>query len=291
MLPTDGGQPTEAQTGSQRGLSMRGACSASRTGPPFPLSALAPAAAPGLSIPDRVSMIRRQAARSTVRGTVDTNRGSGGAGIAAEKRNRVNGEIRAERLRLIGEDGSQLGIVSVDEALVEAEQRGFDVVEMSPNADPPVCRLMDYGKFQFQQSKKRQAARRRQQQTQIKEVKFRPGTDDGDYQVKLRNLRRFLHHGHKIKVTLWFRGREMAHQELGQKLLQRIEGDLEEEAKVEQFPKLEGRRLTMVMTSRKPAPARPAHQPSPAAGKEPPAGPAASIRAAEDGVRDEAAAG
>ena len=225
-----------------------------------------------------------------MRGTADTDRESGGAGIAAEKRNRVNGEIRAERLRLIGEDGAQLGILSVDEALAEAEQRGFDVVEMSPNADPPVCRLMDYGKFQFQQSKKRQAARRRQQQTQIKEVKFRPGTDDGDYQVKLRNLRRFLDHGHKIKVTLWFRGREMAHQELGLKLLQRIEGDLEEEAKVEQFPKLEGRRLAMVMTPRKPAPARQARRPTEAAEKGPPAGPAAPIREADDGVRGEAAA-
>ena len=158
---------------------------------------------------------------------------------------------------MIGEDGTQLGIVSVDEALAEAEQRGFDVVEMSPNADPPVCRLMDYGKFQFQQSKKRQAARRRQQQTQIKEIKFRPGTDDGDYQVKLRNLRRFLDHGHKIKVTLWFRGREMAHQELGLKLLQRIEGDLDEVAKVEQFPKLEGRRLSMVMAPRRTSAPRP----------------------------------
>ena len=157
---------------------------------------------------------------------------------------------------MIGEDGAQLGIVSVEEALAEAEERGFDVVEMSPNADPPVCRLMDYGKFQFQQSKKRQAARRKQQQTQIKEVKFRPGTDDGDYQVKLRNLRRFLDHGHKIKVTLWFRGREMAHQDLGHKLLRRIEGDLEDDAKVEQYPKLEGRRLAMVMTPRRPAAAR-----------------------------------
>ena len=244
-----------------------------------------------MSIPDRVSMIRRQAARSTVRGTVGTNRGSGGAGIAAEKRNRVNGEIRAERLRLIGEDGAQLGIVSVDEALAEAEQRGFDVVEMSPNADPPVCRLMDYGKFQFQQSKKRQAARRKQQQTQIKEVKFRPGTDDGDYQVKLRNLRRFLDHGHKIKVTLWFRGREMAHQDLGLKLLQRIEGDLEEEAKVEQFPKLEGRRLAMVMTPRKPAAARQSRRPASTAEKAHPVDPAASVRSSGEGVRDEAAAG
>ena len=197
-------------------------------------------------------MIRRSAARSVVRGAAETYRDCGGAGIAAEKRNRVNGEIRAERLRLIGDDGTQLGIVSVEEAMAEAEERGFDVVEMSPNADPPVCRLMDYGKFQFQQSKKRQAARRKQQQTQIKEVKFRPGTDDGDYQVKLRNLRRFLDHGHKIKVTLWFRGREMAHQGLGLKLLQRIEADLEDDAKVEQFPKLEGRRLAMVMTPRRP---------------------------------------
>ena len=228
-----------------------------------------------------------------MRGAADTNRESGGAGIAAEKRNRVNGEIRAEKLRLIGEDGAQLGILSVDEALAEAEQRGFDVVEMSPNADPPVCRLMDYGKFQFQQSKKRQAARRRQQQTQIKEVKFRPGTDDGDYRVKLRNLRRFLDHGHKIKVTLWFRGREMAHQDLGLKLLQRIEGDLEEEAKVEQFPKLEGRRLAMVMTPRKPAPTRQTRRPSTTVEmeKEPPAAPAAPVRAVDEGVRDEAAAG
>ena len=225
-----------------------------------------------------------------MRGTVDTDRDSGGASIAAEKRNRVNGEIRAERLRLIGEDGTQLGIVSVDEALAEAEQRGFDVVEMSPNADPPVCRLMDYGKFQFQQSKKKQAARRRQQQTQIKEVKFRPGTDDGDYRVKLRNLRRFLDHGHKIKVTLWFRGREMAHQELGLKLLRRIEGDLEPEAKLEQFPKLEGRRLTMVMTPRKPASARQGRRQSSTPEKEVPTAPAALVQAAEDGVRDEAAA-
>ena len=234
-----------------------------------------------------------------MRGAVKANRDSGGAGIAAEKRNRVNGEIRAERLRLIGEDGTQLGIVSVDEALAEAEQRGFDVVEMSPNADPPVCRLMDYGKFQFQQSKKRQAARRRQQQTQIKEVKFRPGTDDGDYRVKLRNLRRFLDHGHKIKVTLWFRGREMAHQDLGLKLLQRIEGDLEEEAKVEQFPKLEGRRLAMVMTPRKPPPARQSRRHAAEADREPPPaapasgsvpGSAAPVPGPDEGVRDEAAA-
>lgn len=127
----------------------------------------------------------------------------------------------------------------------------MDLVEMSPNAEPPVCRVMDHGKFQFQANKKRQAAKKKQQQTQLKEVKFRPGTEEADYQVKLRNLRRFLTNGDKTKVTLWFRGREMAHQELGMKLLKRVEADLDEMAKVEQFPKLEGRRLSMVMSPRK----------------------------------------
>lgn len=132
-----------------------------------------------------------------------------------------------------------------------ADERGYDLVEISPTADPPVCRLMDYGKFLFQQNKKRQAAKKRQQQIQIKEVKFRPGTEEGDYQTKLRNLKRFLRHGDKTKVTLWFRGREMRHQELGMKLLERVEADLEELAKVEQMPKLEGRRMSMVLSPRK----------------------------------------
>lgn len=132
-----------------------------------------------------------------------------------------------------------------------AEEAELDLVEISPNADPPVCRLMDYGKFLFQQSKKRQAARKKQQQIQLKEVKFRPGTGEGDYQTKLRSLRRFLEHGDKTKVTLWFRGREMAHQELGLKLLKRVETDLEELAKIEQVPKLEGRRMSMVLSPRR----------------------------------------
>ncbi len=132
-----------------------------------------------------------------------------------------------------------------------AEERGFDLVEISPAAEPPVCRLMDYGKFLFQQNKKRQAAKKKQQNIQVKEVKFRPGTEEGDYQTKLRNLKRFLRHGDKTKVTLWFRGREMRHQELGIKLLERVEADLEELAKVEQFPKLEGRRMSMVLSPRK----------------------------------------
>ena len=154
-------------------------------------------------------------------------------------------------MRVIGLDGKQLGILSREEALTAAEQAELDLVELSPHAEPPVCRIMDYGKFMFQQSKRRQAARKKQQQIQLKEIKFRPGTEEGDYQTKLRNLRRFLTHGDKAKVTLWFRGREMAHQELGLKLLQRVESDLEELAKVEQMPKLEGRRLSMVLTPRK----------------------------------------
>ena len=125
------------------------------------------------------------------------------------------------------------------------------LLEISPNAEPPVCRLMDYGKFQFQENKRRAAAKKKQQQVQVKEVKFRPGTEEGDYQTKLRNLKRFLDHGDKTKVTMWFRGREMRHQELGMKLLKRVEADLSELAKVEQFPRLEGRRMSMVLTPRK----------------------------------------
>jgi translation initiation factor IF-3 len=172
-------------------------------------------------------------------------------GIAAPRKNRVNHDIKSESVRLIDAEGGQMGIVSIDEALNAAQETGFDLVEISPNAEPPVCRLMDYGKFLFQQNKKRQASKKRQQVIHLKEVKFRPGTEEADYQTKLRNLKRFLNHGDKTKVTLWFRGREMRHQELGMKLLQRVEADLEELAKVEQFPKMEGRRLSMVLTPRK----------------------------------------
>ena len=171
--------------------------------------------------------------------------------IAADKKNRVNQDITADEVRLIAEDGAQLGVMPTPEALAKGQEVGLDLCEISPNAEPPVCRLMDYGKYIFQLNKKRQAARKRQQQVQVKEVKFRPGTEEGDYQTKLRNLKRFLNHGDKTKVTLWFRGREMRHQELGVKLLKRVEGDLEELAKVEQFPKLEGRRMSMVLSPRK----------------------------------------
>ena len=169
----------------------------------------------------------------------------------AEKKNRVNDEITAPDIRLIDEEGEQLGVVALEQAKERATETGFDLVEISPNAEPPVCRLMDYGKFLFQQNKKRAAARKKQQNITVKEVKFRPGTEEGDYQTKLRNLRRFLTHGDKTKVTMWFRGREMRHQELGLKMLQRVEADLDELAKVEQLPKLEGRRMSMVLTPRK----------------------------------------
>lgn len=141
--------------------------------------------------------------------------------------------------------------MSRDRAMQLAFDEALDLVEISPTADPPVCRIMDFGKFLFEQNKKSHAAKRKQKIIQVKEVKFRPGTDEGDYQVKMRNLVRFLTAGDKAKVTLRFRGREMAHQDLGAKLLRRVQQDLEELATVEQFPKLEGRQLVMVMTPKK----------------------------------------
>ncbi len=141
--------------------------------------------------------------------------------------------------------------MSIEQALAVAEEAALDLVEISPEAEPPVCRVMDYGKFKFEQSKKAQASRRKQKQIQIKEVKFRPGTDQGDYQVKLRNLIRFLEEGDRAKVTLRFRGREMAHQELGLKLLQRVEADLAEVGSVEQHPRMEGRQMVMMIAPKK----------------------------------------
>ena len=171
--------------------------------------------------------------------------------IVQSKRVRRNQEIGAPRVRVIGANGEQVGIMSIQEALAAAENAGLDLVEVAPTADPPVCRIMDYGKFLFEQNKKAQSARRKQKQTQIKEVKFRPGTEEGDYQVKLRNLVRFLTHGDKAKVTLRFRGRELAHQELGVQLLKRVQKDLEGYGTVEQFPQLEGRQMVMVIAPRK----------------------------------------
>ena len=144
-----------------------------------------------------------------------------------------------------------MGVVPLAEAQEAADKASLDLVEISPQAEPPVCKVMDYGKFKFEEQKKRQAARKKQKQTQVKEIKFRPGTDIGDYNVKLRNLTKFLTEGDKVKVTLRFRGREMAHQELGRDLLKRVEADLEALGTVEQYPKMEGRQMVMVIAPKK----------------------------------------
>ena len=165
----------------------------------------------------------------------------------------MNGEIRGVReVRLTGLDGESVGVVSIEEAVNLANEAGVDLVEISPNAEPPVCRVMDYGKYLFEKSKAAKEQKKKQKQIQIKEVKFRPGTDEGDYQVKLRNLSRFLEEGNKGKVTLRFRGREMAHQSLGIELLNRIKDDLVDLAVVESFPnRVEGRQMTMMLAPKK----------------------------------------
>jgi translation initiation factor IF-3 len=163
----------------------------------------------------------------------------------------VNGEITALEVRLVGEEGEQLGIVPLREALAAANDAGLDLVEIAPMAKPPVCKLMDFGKFKYQEQKKAHEARLKQKQVQVKEVKLRPGTDENDYQIKLRNLKRFLDDGDKCKVTLRFRGREMAHQDIGMRQLERIKADLEELGQVEQMPKMEGRQMVMVIAPKK----------------------------------------
>jgi translation initiation factor IF-3 len=168
-----------------------------------------------------------------------------------DKRHRVNDDITAPEVRLIGTEGEQIGVMTLRSALEAAEQAELDLVEISPNAEPPVCRLMDYGKFRFEQKKEQSEARKKQKQIQIKEVKFRPGTDQGDYAVKLRNLTRFIADGDKAKVTMRFRGREHAHRELGLAVLRRVEADLAEIAQVEHQPQLEGRQMVMVLAPKK----------------------------------------
>lgn len=171
--------------------------------------------------------------------------------ISTAKRNRLNDEINTPQVRLIGEDGENIGVLPVAEALEIAERAGVDLVEISPTADPPVCRVMDFGKFLFEKKKQQAVAKRKQKQVQIKEIKFRPGTDEGDYQIKLRNLQRFLEEGDKTKITMRFRGREHAHRELGLELLQRVEQDLVECAQVETKPIMEGRQMIMILAPKK----------------------------------------
>ncbi|MFC4727906.1 translation initiation factor IF-3 [Coralloluteibacterium thermophilus] len=171
--------------------------------------------------------------------------------MSTEKQNRKNLEIRVPRVRVIGADGEMVGVLSRDEALRLAEEDGLDLVEIQPNADPPVCRIMDYGKFRFEAQKKASAAKKKQKQVELKELKFRPTTDSGDYEIKLRNLRRFIEEGDKVKVNIRFRGREMAHQELGLAMAQKIEADLGDEVVIEQRPRLEGRQMVMMIAPKK----------------------------------------
>jgi len=161
---------------------------------------------------------------------------------------RRNQQIKIPEVRLIDQNGDQVGVMATDEARERAAAAGLDLVEISPKARPPVCKIMDYGKFKFEQAKKQQQAKKKQKKVQLKEVKFRPNTDDGDFQVKMKNLRKFIDQGNKVKVTIMFRGRELAHRELGSQMLDRVVEEVQEEAVVEQRPaKMEGRFMIMLL--------------------------------------------
>ena len=160
---------------------------------------------------------------------------------------RINERIRGSDIRLIGAEGENEGVVTPERAMELAEIAGLDLVEISPNASPPVCKIMDYGKFKYETQKKEAEARKKQKIIEIKEVKFRPNTDNNDYDVKMRNVFKFLENGDKVKITLRFRGREMAHQDLGRQLLERVAADTTEHGKVENFPKMEGRQMVMLI--------------------------------------------
>ncbi|MBM3379598.1 MAG: translation initiation factor IF-3 [Betaproteobacteria bacterium] len=171
--------------------------------------------------------------------------------MATERTHRINGEITVPEVRLIGAGNEALGIVRIQEAIRMAEEAQVDLVEIAAQASPPVVKMMDYGKFRYQEQKRAAEARSKQKTIQVKEVKFRPATDDGDYQVKLRNLVRFLEEGDKAKITMRFRGREMAHQEFGIRLLDRVRTDLEAHGQVESMPRLEGRQMVMVIAPKR----------------------------------------
>ncbi|MBV9833710.1 MAG: translation initiation factor IF-3 [Alphaproteobacteria bacterium] len=163
---------------------------------------------------------------------------------------RVNRDIRAQRVRLINELGEMVGVLDVREAEEMAMEAGLDLIEISPNADPPVCKIGDYGKYKYEAQKKANEARKKQKVIEVKEIKLRPGIDDHDYDVKMRQMRQFLEEGDKVKVTLRFRGREMAHQDLGVKVLERVRDELADLSKIETYPRLEGRQMVMVLTTK-----------------------------------------
>ena len=161
---------------------------------------------------------------------------------------RVNEDIRVPQVRLIDQEGEMIGVMSARDAIQRAYSVGLDLLEISPNADPPVCKILDFGKFKYEQQKKKNEAKKRQKVIEIKEIKVRPNIDENDYQVKLRAMKAFIEEGDKVKVTLRFRGREMAHQDIGVKVLERIRGDMDFATKVEQMPKMENRQMVMVLT-------------------------------------------
>jgi translation initiation factor IF-3 len=161
---------------------------------------------------------------------------------------RINDEIGVPRVRLVDERGQMVGVIGRNEALTMAVQAGLDLVEIAPNADPPVCKILDFGKYKYEEQKKKNEARKKQKIIEVKEIKLRPSIDDHDYEVKRRSMTKFIEEGDKVKVTMRFRGRELAHQELGMDVLMRVRGDLDEIAKVEQMPRMEGRQMTMVMS-------------------------------------------
>jgi len=161
---------------------------------------------------------------------------------------RVNQEIASQRVRLVDERGEMVGVVSRHDALARASEAGLDLVEVAANADPPVCKILDFGKFKYEEQKRKNEARKKQKVIEVKEIKLRPGIDDHDYDVKMRSMVKFIDEGDKVKVTMRFRGRELAHQELGMNVLNRVREDLDKVAKIEQHPRMEGRQMTMVMS-------------------------------------------
>ena len=163
---------------------------------------------------------------------------------------RINEEIGVPNVRLVDQDGEMVGVVGRNEAIQRAMEAGLDLVEIAPNADPPVCKILDYGKFKYEAQKKKNEARKKQKVIEVKEIKLRPSIDDHDYDVKMRSMNKFIEEGDKVKVTMRFRGRELAHQELGMNVLIRVRDDLEEVAKVEKMPRMEGRQMTMVVAPR-----------------------------------------
>jgi translation initiation factor IF-3 len=203
----------------------------------------------GLHPPSTVrnQIINHKIVSSTIKRTTIIARRPHNAPPQRDTGPRINEFIRSTEIRLIGADGENVGVVTPARAMVMAEEAGLDLVEISPNAAPPVCKIMDFGKFKYETQKREAEARKKQKIIEIKEIKFRPNTDSGDYDIKMRNVFKFLDNGDKVKITLRFRGREMAHQNLGRELLERVAEDTKDHGKIENFPKMEGRQMVMLI--------------------------------------------